>query len=79
MTTKEAGWCKLTQLMAHHVFANEDRHMSATIMHSNGMTHELRKDGGCSRPCLNDFALASAIHVLNPFEQFQLDKRPFFQ
>jgi hypothetical protein len=35
MAPKCTSGCKLTQLMAHHVFSNEDRNVLATVMDRN--------------------------------------------
>jgi hypothetical protein len=65
--------------MTDHVFADVNRHMATTIMHSNGVSHHLREDGAGAAPGSDDGLLTSIIHLLNFFQEFGAYERPLFE
>jgi hypothetical protein len=51
--------------------------MPATVMDSQGMSHELGENGRSARPSLDNLAIALAIHLLNLLEKTRGDEGAF--
>src|SRR5690606_7803275 len=51
------GGSEFAQLVADHVFGNDNRHMLTTVMYSDGQTDHLRQYHGTARPGLNRLAI----------------------
>jgi hypothetical protein len=79
VTSEVSRGGKLTQAVTHHVFGDVNGHMSAAIMHSDGMTYHLGKDGARPAPGANHLLLTFGIHSFNFFQQFRVDERPFLK
>jgi len=60
MPAEMPGGGKLAKLVPDHVLANEDGHMTATVVHGNGQADHVRNNGRVSRPGLYDALLSSA-------------------
>ena len=45
---------KLSELVSDHVLRDEDRDVNFSIVHTEGVTDELRHDRRTARPCLQD-------------------------
>src|SRR5882724_7913368 len=58
---EDAGGGELAQLMAHHVLAQQHRHVLTAVVHGDGQTHHLGGDHRAARPGL-DRALVVAAH-----------------
>ena len=71
MTLKGAGGSKLSQLVADHVFGNIDGDVLLTVMDGDGVTHELREDGGGAGPGLQDLLLASFVQLVDSLQQLR--------
>ncbi|KMN82206.1 hypothetical protein VK98_08855 [Chromobacterium sp. LK11] len=64
--------------MADHVFGNINRHMGATVVHSDGQTNEIRQDGRTTGPSLDRTLVAGCPHRIYFFQQMQINERAFF-
>jgi hypothetical protein len=62
MSPESASWCKLTQPVTNHILCDVDRHMAATIVHSNGMPHQLGEYHTGPTPGSDNFFLSAFIH-----------------
>ena len=70
---------KLTELVSHHVFSNEDRIENLAVVHEEGLTDKFRSDCGAAGPSL-DWPLNSRIvDFVDLFEEVLLDERPLFE
>jgi len=64
VTFKGAGWSKLAQLMANHIFGDEDWYMLATIVNRNRVTNHGWDNHRTSRPSLdNNFCVLIILIV----------------
>jgi hypothetical protein len=41
MAAESSGQGELAELVSHHILGDEDGHVSATIMYTNGQAHHL--------------------------------------
>src|SRR5690606_36521554 len=64
-----AGGGELAQLVSHHVLRHEDRDELAAVVHGEGVTHELRKDGGAAAPGLDDRLLVGLERLPDLLEE----------
>ena len=69
MTTEGSGGNKFAQLVTDHVFGDVDRHMTATVMHSDGVTDEGGENGRCAGPGLEDLLFAVLVELFYALEQ----------
>jgi hypothetical protein len=58
---------KFAQAVPDHILGDVDRHMAASIMHSNGVPDHLGKDGAGTAPSADDLLLPAFIHGFDPF------------
>jgi hypothetical protein len=66
MAPEGSGGRELAQLVTHHVLADVDGDMPASIVNSDRMTDHLRENGRCPRPGLdNTLAHARTIHLFD--------------
>ena len=56
---------KFTQLVANHILGDVDGHVLAAVMDGEGVTDELREDGGGTAPGLHD-ALLTDVYKRQP-------------
>src|SRR6185312_7619256 len=74
---EDSGRGELAQLVAHHVLAQQHRHVLAAVVHRDGQTHHLGGDHGAARPGL-DRALVVARHRSRDLlGQVRVDERAF--
>jgi hypothetical protein len=69
---------ELPELVTNHVLRDIDRHVATAIVHADGVTDHLRKNGGVARPGLQDTLITSLIHDLDACEQLGIDVWTFF-
>jgi hypothetical protein len=55
MAVKGPRGGKISQFMAHHLFADEDGEKFLPVMNTNGNANHLGQDGGASRPRFDNF------------------------
>ncbi|MFT6863419.1 MAG: hypothetical protein ACJAVK_001980, partial [Akkermansiaceae bacterium] len=53
VSLKDPGRSKLTQLVAHHVFGNEDRDECFAVVDGEVVANEIRSDHGTTAPSLD--------------------------
>ena len=78
MALKGSGGSELAQLMTDHILGYIYRYMLSAVMDSDRMTYKLRKDGGCTRPALENSLLAGFVHRLNSCKKLGINKRSLF-
>ena len=78
MTGEGTGEDELTELVADHIFSDEDRDKGSSVVDGNGVFNEIREDSGTSGPGLDDFLLAGLILILNSLQEFGIAIRTFF-
>lgn len=80
MSFKSTGRGKLPQFMSDHIFCDEHRNESLSVVHGYRQSYHFRNDRGSTRPGLYDLSLSSLRRKLvNPFQQFILNKRTLLQ
>src|SRR5688572_4746719 len=79
MTAEQTRRRKLTELVTNHVFRDIHGNELVAVVHSQRVTNELGRDGGRTRPRLEDFLLASRVHVANLVLQLRVDERALLQ
>ena len=77
MAAEGAGGCELTQLVTDHFFGYIYGNVLPAIMDGDSVTYEVREDGRCAGPCLNDGFLAAFVHSLYTVEQTLFNVRAF--
>ncbi len=78
VTLEGTGRGEFAQLMADHVFGDEDGHMFPPIVHGNGVSDEGRQNHGSAGPGLDDLFIISGIKCIDLFNQGRMDIRSFF-
>ena len=68
---------KLTELVTDHVFIDIHRNVLTAVVHGDGQTDELRKNGRTARPGLDRTLVAAGLSGFNLLEQGTVNKRPF--
>ena len=58
VSLEDAGGRKLTQLVAHHVFGNENRDEGFTVVNGEGVPDKVRSDHGATAPGLDGLLVA---------------------
>lgn len=61
MALEGTGGGELAQLVANHIFRHINGHMLAAVVHREGVTDEIRENGGGPAPGLQDPLLAGAF------------------
>src|SRR5207245_2594453 len=67
---------ELAQPMADHVLGDEDRHVTASVVHRDRVADHRRGDHGRSRPGLHDLLLVPAVEDVDLLLERGLDVRP---
>src|SRR3990172_2327385 len=75
VTAEQAGQGELTQLVAHHVLADVDRHELVSVVDRDRVPHELRRDLRASRPRLEHPLLVGRVEQADLHEERLLDER----
>src|SRR5690606_26764765 len=65
MPAEPSGRGKFTKAMAHHIVSHINRHMTVTVVHSDGVTNHLGEDGAGAAPGADDLFVAFGIHLFN--------------
>ena len=78
MAAESTGGSELTQLVTDHVLLDIDRHMTTTVVDSDGVADEGGEDGGAAAPGLQHVLLALLVHFFNPLQQLRGNIRAFF-
>ena len=72
-------WGKLTELVAHHIFTDEHRHMLTAVVDLYCQTHKIRCNHRTPRPGPYRTLVVGIRCTLHLFHQMQVDKRSFLQ
>src|SRR3569623_1909084 len=70
-----AGRRELAELVADHLFRDDDRHMLVAVVDAKGQADELRHDGRAPAPHLDHFAAAGGARLVGLLEQVTVDER----
>ncbi len=79
MTLERTGGRELAQLVPDHRLGDEHRHVLATVVDGEGVTDEVRDDGGPARPGLDDLLGVLLVLDVDLLEQMVVDERAFFR
>jgi len=69
MPFKKPGRSKFTELMANHVFCDEDGNKLLPIVHGKRVPNHIRHNRRTTRPGFNQLPILRLIHLLNFFHQ----------
>lgn len=61
------------ELVADHVFSNEDRKVRLSVVYAEGVSDELRNDGTVAGPGLDDGLLAGSVELFDLREEAFVD------
>src|SRR3954467_4075811 len=70
-----AGRCELAELVADHLFRDDDRDMLVAVVDTERQADELRHDGRAAAPHLDHFAAAGRARLIGLLEQVAVDER----
>src|SRR6202140_2029576 len=73
------GGRELSQPVAHHVLADEDGHVLAPVVHSDGVPDHVWVDDRGARPGADDLLVARRVHLVDLLFQGGADERPLLQ
>src|SRR5438034_1131219 len=76
VTAERARRSELAETVADHVLGDEHRHMPATIVDRDGVTHHRRQDHRRPGPGLHDLFLVLGVQDLDLFLEGLLDEGP---
>ena len=78
MTAERTGGGKLTELVPYHVLCYIHRNKLVSVVDSDRLTYEIRRDHTCTRPSFDDRLFVA--FRLGDYFRFELgvDKRSFF-
>src|SRR5690606_33945544 len=68
---------ELAELVADHLFRDEDRNVFLPVVDAERQAHELRQDGGAAAPGLNDLRATGRASGVRLLEQITIDERAF--
>ena len=78
VTAKGARHRKFTQLVAHHVFRDQDRHMLLAVVYRHGQADHLRQHRGTARPGLDGLAAIGRSRLFHFLQQVVVNEWAFF-
>ena len=78
MTLIRSGRGKLTQLVADHVFSDENRVVHSSVVHSNRVPNHVRDNRGPSGPRLYWPFFARLVHRIYLLQKVIIDEEAFF-
>ncbi len=70
---------KFAQLVADHIFRDENRVKDFAVVNEESVSHEVWGDHGPSRPGFDRFFNSGLTHLLDLFEKMKFDKGTFFK
>src|SRR3954447_22255346 len=73
------GKGELAQAVPHQVLRDEDRHVTAAVVHGDRNAYHLRHDHAGTRPGADDAASVRARGNLHLLQQLCIDERTLFQ
>src|SRR4051794_7810414 len=76
MAAERARGCELAQLVPDHGLGDEDRHVLAAVVDSDGVADHLREDRGGARPGLDHLLLVCLVHHLDALHEALLGPGP---
>ena len=79
MVFEAASQREFAELVSDHVFSNEDRNESLTVMNVDRMTDKVGGDHRTTRPSLDRLLVAALVHFFDFISEMAVNKRPFFQ
>ena len=68
---------KLAELVAHHVFGNENGLKVLSVMNQKRVADKIRRHHRAARPCFDRFFRARSIHLVDLLQKMRLDERSF--
>ena len=77
MATERASRRKFTQLVSDHILGNVHGNELISVMHSNSLTHKIRRNHRSSRPSLYRNLLVRLLCLYYSFLQFMENIRTF--
>lgn len=69
---------KFSQLVPHHVFADENWDKFFAVVDRQGVAYEIWRDGGPPGPGFDDFPVLRTVHLFNFLGQIPINERTFF-
>ena len=70
---------ELSQLVAYHIFGNEDRIENLPIVDEEGVAHELGSDCRTTRPSFDRTLDSGVVKLVDLFKEMHLNERTFFK
>ena len=68
---------KFTELVANHVLGDENGIKRLSVVHQKRVADKIRRHHRASRPGLNRFLDARAVHLVDLLQKMQLDEGSF--
>ena len=75
---EDTSWGKFPQLVAYHVFCNENGVKDFPIVHQEGVPDELGGDRGTARPSLDRTLDSRVVQLVDLFEEMHLNEGTLF-
>jgi hypothetical protein len=76
---EDTGGRKLTQLVAYHVFRNENRDKGFAVVNREGLTDEVRSNHGATAPGFDGLLVAGFDRGIDLGEKLLINLWAFFQ
>jgi len=76
---KDTRWGKFPQLMANHIFSDENRDKGFAIVDIESMSNKIWCDRAAAGPSLDWLFAARFVHLVDLVEEFPLDVWAFFK
>ena len=76
---KQARRRKFAELVANHVFRDENGSESLSVMNQKCVANKIRRYHRTPRPGFDWFLGVRAIHLVDLFQKIRLDEGSFFQ
>jgi hypothetical protein len=78
VSSEGPGWSEFAQLVADHVFCDEQWNMTPAIVNGNGQSQHVWHDRRCPRPSPYDGLTVALTSLVNLLPKFLLHKWAFF-
>src|SRR5207249_3598421 len=70
---------KFAELVTNHVFGHENRLKNLSVVNQKRVADKIRRHHRASRPGLNWFLRARAVHLIDLLQKIRFDEGSFFQ
>jgi len=74
MAVEHAGWSELTELVADHLFGDQNGDVLLPVVDAEVQADELRKDGRAPAPDLDHLVTAGCAHGFRLAQQITVNK-----